>query len=202
VTLSEEQAAEARRRVDAAGLGDRVNIEVRDYRDVKGEFDAIASVGMVEHVGRKELGKYFGILRKVLAPGGQLLNHGIVTRDRERGRRRPTFINTYVFPDGELADVDTVIGAAEGAGFEVRDVESLRASYELTLRAWVANLEANRVAAVAATSEETYRVWRLYMAGSAVAFSRAAISVYQVLLSDPERPWTYGRSGLMATDDA
>ncbi|MDJ0954012.1 MAG: cyclopropane-fatty-acyl-phospholipid synthase family protein [Acidimicrobiia bacterium] len=201
ITLSEEQAIEARRRVDAARLTDQVHIEVRDYRDLRGEFDAISSVGMVEHVGRKELGNYFSILRESLAPGGQLLNHGIVTRDRKRGRIKPTFVNTYVFPDGELANVDEVVAAAEESGFELRDAESLRASYALTLQAWVTNLEASRVEAVAATSEQTYRIWRLYMAGSAVAFDRAAISVYQLLLSDPTRPWTYGRHHLLASDD-
>ncbi len=201
ITLSDEQANEARRRVDAARLSDQVKIEVRDYRDVRGEFDAIASVGMVEHVGRKELHNYFKVLRGALAPGGQLLNHGIVTRDRKRGRTKPTFVNTYVFPDGELTNVDEVVAAAEDSGFELRDLESLRASYALTLQRWVANLEADRDAAVAATSEQTYRIWRLYMAGSAVAFDRAAISIYQLLLSDPNRPWTYGRRGLLAADD-
>ncbi len=191
ITLSEEQAREAKRRVDAARLTDQVAIEVRDYRDVRGEFDAIASVGMVEHVGRKELGKYFSALRNLLAPGGQLLNHGIVTRDRKRRRTAPTFVNTYVFPDGELPNVDEVIGSAEESGFELRHVESLRASYAITLRHWVSNLEANRDAAVAASSEETYRIWRLYMVGSSVAFDRAAISVHQLLLSDPKRPWAW-----------
>lgn len=201
ITLSREQAVEARQRADAAGVGGRVEILERDYRDLGGEFDAIASVGMVEHVGRNELVNYFGELRRVLAPGGQILNHGIVTRDRKARRVTPTFVNTYVFPDGELVPVDTVAGAAEDAGLEVRDVESLRASYALTLRHWVANLERNHDAVVAAAGEHTYRIWRMYMAGSAVAFERAATSVYQLLLSDPARPWTYGRSGLLASDD-
>lgn len=201
ITLSGEQAAEARYQAEQAGVGDRVHIQERDYRELDGEFDAIASVGMVEHVGRKELRKYFDTLRKVLSPGGQLLNHGIVTRDRNFRRTTPTFVNTYVFPDGELIPIDTVAGTAEDAGFEVRDVESLRASYALTLRHWVANLEQNRDAAVAATSEQTYRIWRLYMAASAVAFERSGISIYQLLLSDPGRPWTLGRSALLAGDD-
>jgi cyclopropane-fatty-acyl-phospholipid synthase len=201
ITLSEEQANEARKRVEAAHLGDQVKIEVADYRDIKGDFEAIASIGMVEHVGRKELRNYFGILRNHLAPGGQLLNHGIVTRERKRSKGKPTFVNTYVFPDGELTNVDEVVAAAEDEGLELRDAESLRSSYALTLQRWVSRLEANRDAAVAASSEQTYRIWRLYMAGSAVAFDRAAISVYQLLLSDPGRPWTYGRRGLLAADD-
>ena len=202
ITLSEEQAGEARRRVDAAHLSDQVTIELADYRDVKGEFEAIASVGMVEHVGRKELRNYFGILRGALAPGGQLLNHGIVTRDRKPSKGKPSFVNTYVFPDGELTTIDAVVAAAEDEGFELRDAESLRSSYALTLQRWLSNLEANRDAAVAGSSERIYRIWRLYIAGSAVAFDRAAISVFQLLLSDPGRPWTYGRRGLLASDDA
>lgn len=201
ITLSEQQATEARRRAERAGVADRVTIEERDYRDVKGTYDAIASIGMVEHVGRKELSRYFKTLRSVLAPGGQILNHGIVTRDRNIRRTTPTFVNTYVFPDGELATVDSVAGAAEENGLELRDVESLRVSYAVTLRHWVANLEKNRETAIEIAGEETYRIWRLYMAGSAVAFDRAAISVYQLLLTDPARPWTYGRSALLAGDD-
>ncbi len=201
ITLSEQQAREAQRRVDAAHLSGQVDIEVIDYRDVKGEYDAIASIGMIEHVGRKGLNRYFGTLRSVLAPGGQLLNHGIVTRDRKRGRTKPTFISTYVFPDGELANVDAMVAAAESEGFELRDAESLRASYALTLQRWVAKLEENREAAIATASEEVYRIWRLYMAGSSVAFDRGAISVFQLLLSDPARPWTYGRRELLAADD-
>ena len=200
ITLSDEQARVATERIAGAGLADRAKIEVRDYRDIKGTHDAIASVGMVEHVGRKELHNYFKILRKALAPGGQLLNHGITNRDRKRHRTKPTFVNTYVFPDGELVPVDTMIAAAEDSGFEARDVESLRGSYALTLRQWVQDLEQNHEAAVEATSEQIYRIWRLYMAGSAVAFERAAISVYQILLSDPERPWTHGRRELLPAD--
>lgn len=201
ITLSGRQADEARKRVARAGVADRVDIQERDYRELKGRFDAIASVGMVEHVGRKSLRKYFTTLRSILSPGGQLLNHGIVTRDRSRSRRKPTFVNTYVFPDGELMPVESVIGAAESAGFELRDAEPLRASYALTLRHWVANLEQNRDAAVEDGGELAYRIWRLYMAGSAVAFERGAISIFQLLLSDPERPWTFGRSELLASDD-
>lgn len=202
LTLSGEQAAVARRRIEEAGLQSRVSVEVRDYRDITEKYDAIASVGMVEHVGRKELRNYFSVLHKALVPGGQLLNHGIVTRDRKQGRTKPTFVNTYVFPDGELATVDEVVAAAEDEGFELRDAESLRASYALTLQRWVSNLERNREQAVAATSEELYRVWRLYMAGSSIAFDRAKLGIYQLLLSDPDRPWTYGRSELLASDDA
>jgi cyclopropane-fatty-acyl-phospholipid synthase len=201
ITLSHEQAELARHRVAQADLADRVTIRLADYRHIDEQFDAIASIGMVEHVGDRRLGVYFDRLFRLLTPGGQLLNHGITNRNRHRGRRRPTFINTYVFPDGELLPVERIVRRAEEAGFELRDSESLRWSYALTLRHWVENLEANRVAAVAAANETTYRIWRIYMAGSAVAFEGAAINVHQMLLSRPDRPWRYGRRGLLAADD-
>jgi cyclopropane-fatty-acyl-phospholipid synthase len=202
ITLSESQAELARARADEAGVSDRVEFLVRDYREVEGEFDAISSIGMVEHVGRQRLDEYFRSLRTLLAPGGRLLNHGIVDRSgTSPGQRRRGFVNTYVFPDGDLVPVPVVLDAAEEAGFEIRDVEALRVSYALTLRRWVAHLESNHDRAVAASSERTYRIWRLYMAGSAIAFERGAIGVYQSLLVDPRRPWTYGRARLLASDD-
>lgn len=200
ITLSPEQAAEARIRAKEAGVEDRVQIEVRDYRDSEGPFDAISSIGMFEHVGHKELGVYFQHLYKVLGPRGILLNHGITTRDRSRGRRRPTFVNTYVFPDGELAPVEQALQEAEGAGFWVRDIESLRPSYALTLRNWVKNLETNR-ALNPVGSDVIYRIWRAYMAGSAMAFEEGGIDVYQMVAVKPDRPWTLGRSFMIAADD-
>ena len=182
-------------------MEDRVTIIQEDYREVTGRFEAIASVGMFEHVGKKQLGKYFERLRSQLEPGGVLLNHGIVMRERGRRGKKSTFVSSYVFPDGELETIDFVIGEAETAGWELRDAESLRAHYALTLRAWVANLEANRDEAIAATSDIVYRIWRLYMAGSAVAFEVAGISVFQTLLTDPSRPTTFGRRNLLAADD-
>ncbi len=201
VTLSEPQADLATAAADKAGVGDRVSFKVLDYRNVQGRFDAISSVGMFEHVGKGQLGRYFAKVRDLLEPGGTFLNHGIVSRDRSPGRVRPSFLNTYVFPDGEVISVDEVIGLAEDAGFELRDAEALRTSYALTLRHWVDNLETNREAAVDTADEITYRIWRVYMAGSAVAFDTAAISVYQLLLDSTDRPWTFGRSHLLATDD-
>ena len=201
VTLSGEQAAYARERARELGVENRVTIIQGDYREIEGRFDAIASVGMFEHVGSKRLGEYFERLRALLEPGGLLLNHGIVTRDRSRRGRGSTFVGTYVFPDGELEPIDFVIGEAEEAGFELRDAESLRAHYALTLHAWVANLEANRVEAIAATNQVVYRIWRSYMAGAAVAFETSALSVFQMLLADPLRSTTFGRQSLLATDD-
>ena len=202
ITLSPEQAQLARIRVKEMDLEDRVEILERDYRDVIGEFDAIASVGMVEHVGRAQLATYFEKLRSVLAPGGQLLNHGITNRNRDLKRRRSdSFVGRYVFPDGDLRPVEESIEVAERAGFELRDVEAMRMSYALTLRHWVRRLEAHRDLAIEYSSERTYRVWRAYMAGSAIAFEQGAIGLYQLLLSDPGRPWRHGRAQLLAADD-
>ena len=203
VTLSPKQAEEALRRVRADGLEERVSIEVSDYRDVDGEFDAISSIGMFEHVGSNQLLAYFRHLHDLLTSGGVLMNHGITDRSRPGRHRkaRPSFVNTYVFPDGELTPIETSIAAAELAGLEARDIESLRGSYALTLRHWVGNLERNRAAAIEAADETTYRIWRMYMAGSAVAFERSAISVYQAIYSKKERPWRFGRSWATAADD-
>jgi len=205
VTLSGEQAEYAKRLAKEAEVDDLVTILHRDYREVEGTFDAIASVGMFEHVGVGQLAGYFDHLKSVLAPDGALLNHGIVTRDRVQGRRslrtKATFVSTYVFPDGELVPVDKVIATAEDAGFELRDAESLRTSYALTLRHWVANLEANHDRAVAAAGETVYRIWRSYMAGSALLFESTDVSVYQLLLTQPELPWVFGRRRLLAPDD-
>lgn len=202
ITLSRQQAEFARLRSRELGVEARVTILEADYREVDGRFDAIASVGMVEHVGRKKLPEYFSRMRQRLAPGGQFLNHGITTRDRNRPRRPKSFVMTYVFPDGELRPVEELVAAAEAAGFELRDLESLRRSYAITLRNWVANLEANAARAIDLAGDRVYRIWRLYMAGAAISFEQASISVYQMLLSDPARPWTWGRRHLLATDDS
>jgi cyclopropane-fatty-acyl-phospholipid synthase len=202
ITLSPQQAQYARIKVKELDLEDRVEILELDYRDVSGSFDAIASVGMFEHVGGEQLALYFEKLRSVLAPGGQLLNHGITNRHRDMKRKRKdSFVGRYVFPDGDLRPVEESIEAAERSGFELRDVEAMRMSYALTLRHWVERLEANRDLAIEYSSEKTYRVWRVYMAGSAIAFEQGAIGLYQLLLSDPARPWQYGRARLLASDD-
>ncbi|WP_431044027.1 class I SAM-dependent methyltransferase [Streptomyces sp. P1-3] len=184
ITLSEEQAAYARKRVAEAGLTDRVEIRVQDYRLLTdGPFDAVSSIGMAEHVGSTRYTEYAAVLHRLLVPGGRLLNHQIARRPEpdEEAYRVDAFIDRYVFPDGELAPVGRTVGQLEEAGFEVRDVEAIREHYALTLRRWVANLEANWVAAVRATSPGRARVWRLYMAASAVSFERNRIGVDQVL---------------------
>ena len=189
VTLSHEQAMLARARVEAEGLAGRVEIRVQDYRDVQdGPYDAIASIGMAEHVGQAQLPRYAGRLESLLAPGGRLLNHAISRRPGPVGDPkgdRTSFIERYVFPDGELEPLATMVDALESAGLEVRDVESLREHYALTLRAWVANLEREWDRAVALSSAGRSRVWRLYMAGSALAFQANRIGVNQVLAVKP-----------------
>jgi cyclopropane-fatty-acyl-phospholipid synthase len=184
VTLSQEQAAYARKRVAEEGLTDRVEIRVQDYRDVTdGPYDAISSIGMAEHVGAERYLEYAEVLGGLLVPGGRLLNHQIGRRPQrdESSYAVDPFIDAYVFPDGELAPVGTTVTQLERAGFEVRDVEALREHYALTLRRWVANLEAGWSRAVRLTGVGRARVWRLYMAASAVAFERNQIGVNQVL---------------------
>ncbi|MEU9116029.1 cyclopropane-fatty-acyl-phospholipid synthase family protein [Streptomyces sp. NPDC048483] len=196
ITLSEEQAAYARKRVAEAGLTDRVEIRVQDYREIHDEpFDAISSIGMAEHVGQARYAEYASTLHALLRPGGRLLNHQIARRPLpdEEAYRVDEFIDRYVFPDGELAPLGRTTGALEDAGFEVRDVEAIREHYALTLRAWVTNLERHWDRAVRLTSPGRARVWRLYMAACALSFERNRIGVNQVLaVRTPES----GASGL------
>ncbi|MEU8715379.1 class I SAM-dependent methyltransferase [Streptomyces sp. NPDC001414] len=196
ITLSQEQAVYARKRVADEGLTDRVEIRVQDYRDVRdGPYDAISSIGMAEHVGAAKYLEYAADLYALLKPGGRLLNHQIARRPQrdEEAYHVDRFIDAYVFPDGELAPVGTTVTQLERAGFEVRDVESIREHYALTLRRWVANLEADWARAVRLTTPGRARVWRLYMAASALAFERNRIGVNQVLaVRTPES----GGSGL------
>lgn len=201
VTVSAEQQRWAQEQVARAGLGDRVEVRLQDYRHVvDGPYDAIASIGMAEHVGPQRYLDYARGLFALLAPGGRLLNHQIARRPDSRelaaapasGTPR-TFIQAFVFPDGELAPLGTTLALLERAGFEVRDVHSLREHYDRTLRAWVDNLERNWAKAVESTSEGRARVWRLYMAASAVAFELGRLGVDQVLAV---RPHPDGRSDL------
>jgi cyclopropane-fatty-acyl-phospholipid synthase len=183
VTLSRRQAELAEKRVADAGVADQVEIRLQDYRDVTdGPYDAISSIGMFEHVGAARLGEYFAKLRGLLRPQGRLLNHGIVHPPRARSRfARRSFIDRYVFPDGELHDVGMVATAMERQGFEVRHGENLREHYALTLRQWVANLEAHWDEAVAEVGAGRARVWRLYMAASARNFERGRTGLQQLL---------------------
>ncbi|MFE0518832.1 class I SAM-dependent methyltransferase [Streptomyces sp. NPDC058954] len=184
VTLSHEQAAYARKRVAGEGLTDRVEIRVQDYRDVTdGPYDVISSIGMAEHVGADRYLEYAENLHRLLRPGGRLLNHQIARRPQrdESAYDVDEFIDAYVFPDGELAPLGTTVTQLERAGFEVRDVESLREHYGLTLRRWVANLESQWPRAMRLAGPGRARVWRLYMAACALAFEHNRIGVNQVL---------------------
>ncbi|MEV6550171.1 cyclopropane-fatty-acyl-phospholipid synthase family protein [Streptomyces sp. NPDC051597] len=184
ITLSAEQAAYARKRVAEEGLADRVEIRVQDYRDVSdGPYDAISSIGMAEHVGSARYREYADDLYALLKEGGRLLNHQIARRPEgdEAGYHVDAFIDAYVFPDGELAPLGRTLATLEDAGFEARDVEALREHYALTLRHWVANLEADRPRAAELTSPGRARVWRLYMAACALSFEHNRIGVNQIL---------------------
>ena len=192
IALSHEQVDKANERVRRAGLGARVEIRYQDYRDLGGEqFDAISSIGMFEHVGTGRTAQYFATLRSLLGPTGRLLNHAISSPGGSRLGNR-TFIGRYVFPDGELIDVGQVVLAMQQAGFEVRDVESLREHYARTLRCWVANLEANWDRAVELVGRARADIWRLYMAGSAIGFEDGGIAVHQVLGVVPTADGTSG----------
>ena len=209
ITLSPAQAELARRRIAAAGLADRCQFEVRDYRDLPpgATFDKVVSVGMVEHVGRARLPTYFAKAHRLLRPGGLFLNHGIVVArpvrfprlalraERLRGGWDAS-IQRYVFPDGELLAPGEMVLHAEQAGFETRDVENLREHYALTLRHWVRRLEARHAEAASLVGERAYRVWCLYIAASAHGFATGKIGVVQTLLSKPDRR---GASGLPLT---
>ncbi len=200
VTVSQNQVDLASKRVVEAGLADVVEIRLQDYRDVDdGPFDAISSIGMFEHVGLPRLGTYFTQVSELLVPEGRLLNHAI-SRDRPVGRRvrRSPFIDRYVFPDGELHEVGSVISALQERGLEVRHMENLREHYGMTLRHWVANLERHWDDAVSEVGEARARIWRLYMAACAVLFEDNRIHIDQVLaVNTPES----GASGMPLRPD-
>lgn len=190
ITLSQNQYEYARARIREAGLDSRCEVRLLDYRDVpeEGSFDKIASVGMFEHVGLKNFPLYFGKIFQLLKPGGLVMNHGITHNwpgQRELGSDIGEFVGRYVFPGGELTHISQVLFGMSSEGLEPWDVESLRPHYGRTLWEWVNRLDANRAAAVAAAGEKIYRVWRIYMAGSAHAFERGWLSVYQVLAGKP-----------------
>jgi cyclopropane-fatty-acyl-phospholipid synthase len=196
VSLSREQVELARQRVAEAGVADRVEIRLEDYRDLRGApFDAISSIGMFEHVGASRMVQYFETLRGLLVPTGRLLNHAISKPGGSAIPRR-SFIGSYVFPDGELLDVSDVIRAMQRTGFEVRDVESLREHYSVTLHHWVANLEGDWDRAVSLVGRARADIWRLYMAGSANGFDDGGIAVHQVLGVVPD---SKGASGMPRT---
>jgi cyclopropane-fatty-acyl-phospholipid synthase len=200
ITISEQQAVLAQERVRAAGLEDRVEIRLQDYREVDdGPFDAVSSIGMFEHVGMEQVTAYLERIRSLLQPEGRLLNHAISRTSGEGPIDRDSFPGRYVFPDGELHEVGRTASAMQDLGLECRDVESLREHYARTLRSWVENLEREWERAVAFVGAPRARVWRLYMAGSAVAFEAHRLNIHQVLAV---RPDPRGSSGLPRTRPA
>jgi cyclopropane-fatty-acyl-phospholipid synthase len=183
VTLSSEQAVLARKRAADAGLTENIDIRVQDYRDIDdGPFDAISSIGMSEHVGREQMPHYAQVLHGLLRPGGRLLNHAISWNAGPTKPDPDSFIPRYVFPDGEMLSLGEMVTALEGGGFEVLDVDALRRHYALTLRAWVRRLETNWDEAVGLTSLGRARIWRLYMASSALGFESGLTGVNQILV--------------------
>ena len=194
VTLSQKQVESATARIRAAGLEGRCKVEYRDYRDVAhlGSFDKVACVGMLEHLGESMFPVFFRGAWDLLKPGGVFLNHGLTRPASVPEQKWRKFARKYVFPDGELQPVSMTLREAEAAGFEVRDVESLREHYVLTLTHWLRRLEANREAAVEAVGESTYRVFRLYLAGAQNGMRVGVYNIHQSLLSKPDS----GRTGL------
>ena len=196
LTLSKRQAELANERIERSGLGRSCRVEVCDYRELSSHsaFHKIVSVGMYEHVGMSALSDYFEQVWRLLAPGGVFLNHGISVR--KEFKLNP-FIDRYVFPDGEVVSIGSLLSAVEQSGFEVRDVESLREHYALTLRHWLNRLEAGHDKAAQIVGEQTYRVFRLYLSAFAARFRSGLFDVYQTLLLKSKD----GESGLPLTRD-
>jgi cyclopropane-fatty-acyl-phospholipid synthase len=191
ITLSRNQHAYVQQSIAEAGLDDRVEVRLMDYRDLPPTepFDRIASVGMFEHVGRAQLVQYFGHLRQLLRPGGLLLNHGIAAGGiglAQLGAGMGDFIERHIFPGGELVHVSEAAHAMAAGGLELLDAENLRPHYARTLWHWSARLEQQLAPARALTSEATVRAYRLYLAGSAMCFERGWLSLYQLLAARPE----------------
>ncbi|EJL90783.1 methyltransferase, cyclopropane fatty acid synthase [Herbaspirillum sp. CF444] len=190
ITLSENQYALAKERVEKAGLSDRIEIRLQDYRDVTGTFDRITSVGMFEHVGLKNLPMYFSRINALLADDGLAMNHGITTTDIENGESPyggGEFVDKYVFPAGELPHISLVLKAMQQGGLEAFDIENLRKHYAKTCAIWADNFEARAEEIRKITDEKHYRIWRVYLAGSSHGFNQDWISLYQVICGKSNR---------------
>lgn len=195
ITLSEEQLAFAKEKIKRLGLEDRVTVELKDYSMMDGTFDKIASIGMYEHIGLKNIPGYMAKMNGLLAQDGLFLNHAISRRAPKEGwfkrRMRPEqkAIAKYIFPGGELDDIGHSVFAMERAGFEVLDVEAWRLHYARTCKLWCERLTARREEAIRYVSEEKYRIWVAYLAGVSLAFSRGTLRIYQTLVSkNAKRP--------------
>jgi cyclopropane-fatty-acyl-phospholipid synthase len=188
ITLSKNQYDYSRKKIADAGLSDRCEVLLCDYRDLAGAgvYDKIASVGMFEHVGLKNLPIYFSAVHRLLRDDGLVLNHGITASDVESrwvGLGAGEFIDRYVFPQGELPHIALALKAMSGAGLEVLDVESLRRHYARTCQDWSQNLENNKARALRIAGERRLRIWQIYLAGCAYGFSKGWMNLYQVLCS-------------------
>jgi cyclopropane-fatty-acyl-phospholipid synthase len=194
ITVSERQVEFAQQRIQQEGLYGRCEVRLLDYRELQesGVYDKLASIGMVEHVGESKLHEYFARGFRLLRPGGIFLNHGIGRAGNRQAPEKPTFTEVYVFPDEELVTIATMLKAAEEVGFEVRDVENLREHYALTLSHWLRRLEVNADKARELVDEVKYRIWLLYLAGSAHYFRTAKLALCQTLLVKTN----HGNSGL------
>ncbi len=195
ITLSSNQHDYAARQIRQLGLEKSCEVRLMDYRDMPEDkpFDKIASVGMFEHVGRKNLPQYFAKIYRLLEPGGLVLNHGITLNSPDQdelGSDIGEFIDDYVFPGGELVHVSRVIDEMSSQGLECWDIESLRPHYARTLWHWVERLEANHKAVLEIVDEKVFRIWHVYMAGSAHGFERGWMSIYQVLAGRPSADGT------------
>jgi len=190
ITLSEQQFAYVQEEIRARNLAGRCDVRLLDYRDVPEDppFDKIASVGMFEHVGKKRLAGYFAKIYRLLKPGGMVMNHGLTSAGLHSGGLSPDvadFIEHYVFPGGEIPHLSKEIELMARANLECLDVECLRPHYVKTLWHWVERLDARRDEVCALVGEKKYRIWRIYMAGYALAFQRGWVSVDQVLAGRP-----------------
>lgn len=198
ITLSGNQYQLATERVARAGLADQIEIRIQDYRDVRGTFDRITSVGMCEHVGLKNLPLYFSQIRVLLAEDGVAMNHGITTTDVDNGESPfggGEFIDKYVFPHGELPHISTVLRTMQESGIEAFDVENLRRHYAKTCGIWADNFERNAEAIRKTVDDRRFRIWRIYLAGCAYAFEQDWVALYQVVCHRAGRnaatlPWS------------
>lgn len=188
VTLSEEQLAVAREKITELGLEDRVTVELKDYADLEGRYDKIASVGMYEHIGVKNIATYLQKIKSLLVREGLFLNHAISRRAKKSKQRfskraEQRALLKYIFPGGELDDIGHTVQAMEQEGFEVHDVENWREHYALTTRQWCERLTNERERAISLVGDETYRIWVAYLAGCSLAFTRGTARIYQTLVS-------------------
>jgi len=191
ITLSQKQLSYGAERVRSLGLADKITLELRDYRELPQHeiYDKIVSVGMFEHIGVSNFPLYFATVQRLLKPGGLFLNHGITNDTGWQAAASSRFINEYIFPDGELARISDVTNAMEKQKFEILDVEALRMHYAMTLRFWMENLLANQDKAVEIAGLRIFRLWRLYMAGSAYFFDQGNLGLYQIVAGKNRHPW-------------